>query len=65
MIVSGQTRDAAGKDLAGLRHKSAEDIWVFVINSFQGDVNPALGHRTIVTAEVGAALSCFRLHKEK
>src|SRR2546430_11590815 len=56
MEVRRHTGDAAGKNLAALGHEFFQEIGIFVIDSFNRDVDTAPGHGAIGTAKSGTAV---------
>ena len=54
--------DATGKNFAALGHEFFQKIGVFVIDRFDGDVDPAPGHGAIGAAKCGTALGGLGLH---
>jgi hypothetical protein len=53
---------AARKDLATLGDKFFEEIGIFVIDRFQGNVDPAARHGAIRATKSGTAFGCLGLH---
>jgi hypothetical protein len=62
MQVSWHAGYAAGQNLAALGYKFAKKIGIFVIQSFDRNIDAAPGHGSIGTAEIGSAFSGFGFH---
>jgi hypothetical protein len=60
--VRGHAGHAARQNLAALSDEFSQEIGIFVIDRFQGDVNPAARHGAIGAAERGTAFGSFWLH---
>ena len=54
--------DTAGKNLAALSHEFFQEVGIFVIDRFDGDVDPAPGHSPIGPTKCGTAFGGFWLH---
>jgi hypothetical protein len=55
--------DAARKDFTALGHKFFQEIRVFVIKGFNGDVDSTPRHGAVRPTKGGAAFGGFRLHR--
>ena len=64
MEMRGHAGEAARKNLATFGDEFLQDIRVLIIDRVDGDVHPAARHDAVRTAEIGAALSGFWLHKK-
>ena len=63
MHVRRHAGDAARKNLAALGHEFFQQIGIFVIDRFDGDVDPAPRHGAIGAAKSGTAFGGFGLHE--
>src|ERR1700730_11823383 len=55
--------DATGKNLATLGDEFFQEIGIFVIDCFDGDVDPAPRHGPIRPAKSGTSFGSLRLHR--
>ena len=61
MKLSGNTGDAAWKDLAGLRRELGEKLRIGGDDQIGRDIMPATRHHAVRLTEIDTALNCFRL----
>jgi hypothetical protein len=62
MQMRGHAGDAAWKNFAALRDEFFQEIWIFVIDSLNGNVDPPTRHGAIRPAKGGTAFGGFRAH---
>jgi len=62
MEMRRHTGDATRKNLAAFGDELLQKIWVFVIDRFDRNINPASRHCPISAAKGGAAFGGLRLH---
>jgi hypothetical protein len=62
MQVRGHAGDATGKNFAALGDEFFQEIRILVIDSLNGDVDPAARHGAIRAAKSRTAFGGFRAH---
>src|SRR4051794_28657951 len=53
---------AARENFAALGDELLEQVWILEVDGLERGVNAPTGHRTVVAAEIGAALRSLGLH---
>jgi hypothetical protein len=53
---------AAGQDLSAFSDKLFQQIWIFVVDSLGGNVNPPARHDSVGPSEIGSAFGVFGFH---
>ena len=62
MKVRRHAGDASRQNFAALRHEFLEQVRVFIVDGFCGNIDPAARHDPVCPSEIRSAFGSFRFH---